>query len=63
MKKLWIWFWNEGGYNSCQAESKEEALRLGNKMAKSLSVNESSLHEGTWEELNKLDKQYGSLLT
>ncbi len=30
--KLYAWHWEQGGYNSCRAESREEAIAKGNAM-------------------------------
>lgn len=50
---LWIWNWTSGGYNSCKAVTRDEALRLGNAMGEesNLVVDQATLHEGTYEEL------------
>ena len=60
-KQLWVWHWISGGYNHCQAETREEALRIGNAMSKNLKVDEKTLHRGTWNEVHALDRQYASL--
>jgi len=58
--QLWIWNWTAGGYNSCQATDREDALKQANAMTRGnvLVVNESTLHVGTDQELRKLDAQY-----
>ncbi len=55
--KLWIWNWKGGGYNSCKAHSREEALKKGKEMASwrlGMEVDESTLRETTEEELEEL---------
>ncbi len=61
--KLWIWNWTSGGYNSSFCLTREEALAGAHELAKgtTLRIDETTLHEGTYEELDKLDKQYGRL--
>lgn len=59
--KLWIWYWVGGGYNSCKAESREEALSKARAMTGVLTVDVQTLHVGTWEELARLDRSYASL--
>lgn len=60
---LWIWNWVGGGYNSCRAATREEALEKAKKQAGDtiLVVDEKTLHIGTQAELNRLDAQYASL--
>ncbi len=62
--KLWIWYWQGGGYNSCRAETRGEALEKARAMGVGtvLKVDESTLHEGTPKELLSLDRQYASLV-
>lgn len=59
-KKLWIWNWIGGGYNSCLAVTREDALKEASRIRgqTSLVVAEATLHVGTYEELEKLDRQY-----
>ena len=62
MKKLYIWNWTSGGYNSCRADNRQEALSKARAMeTRVLKVDEPTLHEGTLDELNRLDRQYASL--
>ena len=58
-KDLWIWYWKQGGYNSCYASSKEDALEQAKQTCCAyLEVEESTLHIGTEDELNRLDSLY-----
>ncbi len=59
MEKLWIWYWDNGGYNSAKAASREEAIIKATAMC-TLLPNLDSLHEGTYQELARLDRQYGT---
>ena len=63
MQKIWIWNWVNGGYNYCNAFSKEEALQKAKEMTSTnnLKVLEESLHEGTWTELENIEKQYAGM--
>ena len=49
-KVLWAWNWTSGGYNSCLAASRKEALEEGNRMGAGvgvkLVVNEKTLVSG-----------------
>lgn len=58
--KLYIWYWKQGGYNSCKAKNKEEAIEKAKKIAGQtvLEVDENTVHEGTYQELAKLDRLY-----
>jgi hypothetical protein len=61
-KHLWIWEWIGGGYNSCRAATREEAIARAHEMcryAKVLKIDESTLHVGTPDELRHLDRIYG----
>jgi hypothetical protein len=61
--KLWIWNWQSGGYNSCQASTRDEAIEKANHMTRYsiLVLDVMSLHEGTYDELGKLDAKYACL--
>lgn len=59
--KLWIWNWVQGGYNHCMACDRDHALLFGNTMCPGLQIDSATLHEGTWEEVSKMAKQYESL--
>lgn len=61
-EKLFIWYWKTGGYNSCKAKNKAEALEKAKKMAGQtvLEVDEDSIHEGTYNELANLDRRYST---
>jgi hypothetical protein len=58
--KLYIWNWQGMGYNACRAESHGEALQKAQEVAKGtkLVLLVGSLHEGTQEELNRLDHHW-----
>ena len=60
---IWIWYWENGGYNWCKADTKQEALKKAKEMAGRtiLVVKESSLHMGTIQEVERLDRQYASM--
>ena len=57
---LWIWHWTSGGYNSCRADTREEAIAKAKELARFtvLVVDEKTLHIGTEKELQKLDCLY-----
>ena len=55
---LWIWYWQQGGYNSCYAATREEAFAKAKAITKTLTVDEQSLHIGTTKELHRLDAMY-----
>jgi hypothetical protein len=62
--KLFLWNWVGGGYNSCQAENRAEALKVGNDMTRNgrgvhLIVNESTLREATFDDVDVEDKRWG----
>jgi len=57
--KLYLWNWVGGGYNSCRARDRSHALKLGNAMAKNLTVSEPTLRECTVDELNAEEKRWG----
>jgi hypothetical protein len=61
-KQLWTWTWLGGGYNSCSASSRKEALGLACEMGRKcgLNVNEASLKSVTPEEMNAIDKSWFS---
>ncbi|MGH7174777.1 MAG: hypothetical protein ACREGR_00250 [Minisyncoccia bacterium] len=57
MKKLWVWNWVGGGYNSTWAETKEEALAKAKEIGSwtaNLLVDEATLRESTEDEESKL---------
>ncbi|RJQ26706.1 hypothetical protein C4577_02860 [Candidatus Parcubacteria bacterium] len=64
MNNIWIWNWVEGGYNYCNALSKEEATIKAVELAKltTLHLDPNTLHEGDYKELDHLDKMYGNFL-
>ncbi len=61
-QKLWVWDWVCGGYNSCYAETAEEAQRyaedLGNEGGVALVP--ANLRQTTDAELAKLDRLWGA---
>lgn len=67
MKQTWVWNWVGGGYNTASASSRAEALKLARAKGapsgvfKGLTVNEASLHVALPGEVDRLDKEYGSL--
>ena len=60
--KLWIWNWIGGGYNSCHADTREQAIEESRRMTgagrTTLVIDEETLHVGTVEELRQLDAAY-----
>lgn len=58
---LYLWNWVGGGYNSCEAESREDALGKAKEIAGStiLVVDESTLRESTREEINAEERAGG----
>lgn len=53
--KFWMWEWNDGGWNSCRAGSREEALAKGMEIAKwkaGRAVDEATLRESSAEEVD-----------
>jgi hypothetical protein len=69
MKQLWTWNWTSGGYNSCRADSRQEALSIGQKMGMpkaamtvTLVVDESTLKPVSSEEMAKIDRWWGAML-
>lgn len=58
---LWIWRWTVGGYNSCTANTREEALAKAREMSSMLHVKLDSLHAGTYIELDKLDREFAAM--
>lgn len=59
--KLWIWNWIGLGYNSCRADSREEALVKAAQIADgtNLKVDESTLRECTVDELRAEERRWG----
>lgn len=62
---LWIFSWLSGGYNWVRANSKEEALKQikleFTYCLSTLQVDENSLREGTWDELDRIDCRYAGM--
>ncbi len=58
VEPLWIWYWTTGGYNSARNCTRSQAIEQGNKMCAALTVDEKTLHVGTFDELAKLDRAY-----
>jgi len=57
--KLFLWNWVGGGYNSCRAKDRSEALKIGNAMTKVLTINESTLREATFDDVQAEEKRWG----
>lgn len=57
---LWIWNWIGGGYNSCLASSREEALKNAATIAgkTTLRVDENTLRIGSNRELESINRSY-----
>lgn len=63
--KLWVWNWKGGGFNSCVAADREEALEMARQIGAHgvpLVPDEASLKETTNEELDKLYADTRSLV-
>lgn len=63
-EQLFLWNWQGGGFNSCHAKNRAEALKKGNDMTRGgrgvhLLVNESTLHACSFAELQAEDKRWG----
>ena len=63
IEKLFIWNWTQGGYNSCLAKTREEAVLKARAKAGDtiLTLDEPSLHQGTHAELDKLDSHFAGV--
>jgi len=66
--KTYIWYWVGGGYNSCPAASKAEALQKAQEMGaphpsgfRGLTVAAGTLHVAKRGELEAIDREYASL--
>ena len=61
--KLWIWRWEQGGYNCCQAPTRRQAIANAETTRRFtvLTIDKASLHVGTQEELNKLDARFAGM--
>ena len=65
--ETYVWRWVGGGYNSCSASSKEEALEKAIAMGRGtahrweLRVDTETLHVAAEGEINALDREYASL--
>lgn len=66
-ERTWLWKWVEGGYNTCRARSREEALKLAKEKGKpssvfkGLTVDEKSLHVATDKEVREYDRRYAGM--
>lgn len=58
--KLWMWNWQDGGYNWCKAATRAEAIKIGNEMHADLKVDESTVREGTFQQLEQFNQLYAS---
>lgn len=58
---LYLWNWVGGGYNSCRAASREEALEKAREIAGDtvLKVDESTLRECTMNEIRAEERRWG----
>ena len=56
----WAWHWQGGGYNSCYAKNRQEALNKAGKMCDGLDIqiDESTLHVAKPGELDSLNDFY-----
>jgi hypothetical protein len=57
--KLYLWNWVGGGYNSCRARNRAEALEKAAEITAKLKVDESTLRECTRDELDAEEKRWG----
>ena len=57
-RRLWIWNWIGGGYNSCKARDRAEALEKAGEISATLKVNPSTLRECTQDELDAEDRAW-----
>ncbi len=67
--KTWYWEWQSGGYNSCRAETREDALRQAVEMGKpkaamtvTLVPDERTLRAVDAREMERLDRWWGAML-
>lgn len=56
-EELWIWKWQQGGHGSCIAKDRDEAVLKGNRISSLLTIDESTIHIGTHEEVQRLHRQ------
>lgn len=56
--KLFLWNWCGGGYNSCRAHTREEAIKRAQTMC-SLKPALHTLRECTVQELREEEKRWG----
>ena len=57
--KLFLWNWVGGGYNSCRAENRSDALKKGNAMTKILTIDVNTLREATFDDVQAEEKRWG----
>jgi hypothetical protein len=57
--KLFLWNWRGGGYNSCRAKDRDEAIEKAQVMASMLKPRLDTLRECTSAELAAEDKRWG----
>ena len=57
-KQLWAWHWVGGGYNSCRAKNRDEAIKKARSMC-SLVPNLDTLRPMSTEEFRALERSYG----
>jgi hypothetical protein len=66
-ERTWLWKWTEGGYNTCRAKTREEALAKAkekgkpNEVFKGLTVDEKTLHVATDKEVAETDKRFAGM--
>lgn len=62
MKPIWLWNWMGGGYNWCRVDTREEALEHARKLGgETLKIDESTLRQVAYSEVDKEERQYRSL--
>ena len=57
--KLYVWNWVGGGYNSCRAADRADAVAKAREITANLEVDESTLRECTVAELDAEEKRWG----
>lgn len=66
--EIWTWDWVGGGYNSCMARSREEAIRKAREIGKptsggmsvTLVPNLHSLRQVSSQEMSAIDRSWAS---
>ena len=57
--KLFLWNWAGGGYNSCRARDRDEAVEVAQNFCVGLEPALHTLRECTQAELTAEDKRWG----